>query len=340
MSVGPHLPDFSHVLGLTDRLGTFEHADGARARREHGYCLDDVARVLLVAVREPEPSTGLRDLARSSLRFITEAQGVDGTFRNRRDVRGRWHGRRGVEDCWGRALWALGVASVRGEPWLRQDARALFEHGSEQRSPHLRATAFAALGAASLLAADPDHRPARRLLEDAATAIGDAGEPTPAWPWPQARLAYANAVIPDALVAAGAVLGQPAIMQRGLALLDWLLERETLDGHLSVTSAAGSGPGDVAPAFAQQATEVATMAEACARAARVTGDARWADGVRMADAWFDGDNDLGVVMWDPTTGGAFDGLEATGPNRNQGAESSLALLATRQHAQLLAPASR
>ena len=327
---------FAHILVLTDRFGTLEHAVGPQPRPGHGYCLDDVARVLLVAVREPDPSTELRDLARSSLRFIADAQGVTGTFRNRRDEHGRWRGRRGVEDCWGRAMWALGVAAGRGEPWLRQDAKALFGHGSEQRSPHLRAMAFAALGAASLLAIDPDHRPSRRILEDAASAIGDAGDPDPTWPWPEPRLAYANAALPDALVAAGAALDRPALVERGLGLLDWLLERETRDGHLSVTPAAGAGPGDVAPGFAQQPIEVATMAEACARAFRLTGDERWADGLRMADAWFDGDNDLGVPMWDPATGGSYDGLEASGPNRNEGAESSLALLATRQHARLLA----
>ncbi len=38
-------------------------------------------------------------------------------------------------------------------------------------------------------------------------------------------------------------------------------------------------------------------------------------------------------MWDPTTGGAFDGLEEHGANLNQGTESTLALLATLQHAQ-------
>ena len=289
MIVAPDASPFAHILALSDRFGTLEHADGDRPRPTHGYCLDDVARVLLVTVREPNPSSELRDLARASLRFIADAQGVTGTFRNRKDAGGRWRGKRGVEDCWGRSLWALGVAAGRGEPWLRQDAKALFQHGCEQRSPHLRSMAFAALGAGSMLALDPDDRPARRLLEDA------------------------------------------------LALLGWLLERETRDGHLSVTPAGGAGPGDVGPGFAQQPIEVATMAEACARAFRVTGDPMWADGVRMAAAWFDGDNDLGAPMWDPATGGSFDGLEASGPNRNQGAESSLALLATRQHARLLAP---
>ena len=56
----------------------------------------------------------------------------------------------------------------------------------------------------------------------------------------------------------------------------------------------------------------------------------------MAAAWFDGDNDSGTVMWDPFTGGGYDGLEVDGPNQNQGAESTLALISTRQQAAALA----
>lgn len=37
-------PNFGHLLALSDHRGTFEHADGAEPRREHGYCTDDMAR--------------------------------------------------------------------------------------------------------------------------------------------------------------------------------------------------------------------------------------------------------------------------------------------------------
>ena len=66
---------------------------------------------------------------------------------------------------------------------------------------------------------------------------------------------------------------------------------------------------------------MAALADACARAETVDGDRRWAEGITAAANWFLGDNDRGVVMWDPLTGGAFDGLEQTGANLNQGTES-------------------
>jgi hypothetical protein len=63
----------------------------------------------------------------------------------------------------------------------------------------------------------------------------------------------------------------------------------------------------------------------------MTGDPSWAVGVARAVAWFDGKNDAGVRMFDPLTGGGFDGLGRTEASINQGAESTLALLTTQQH---------
>ena len=336
----PILPDFSHVATLTDRHGTFEHADHAAPRREHGYCTDDMARVLVVTARERQLSGPVRDLARTALRFVADAQGVDGGCRNRRSSNGRWRGPRSVEDCWGRSLWGLGVAATHGERWLAGDALAYFEHGCHRRSPYRRSMAFAALGAAAVVTVEPRHRGALALLDAAADVVGarDAGmSDDDRWPWLEARLAYANAVVPEAMMAVGSALDRPSLVDGGLELLGWLLDRETRHGHLSVTPAGGAGPHDSAPGFDQQPIEVAAMADACARALQLTGSERWADGVRMAAAWFDGHNDVGVAMWDRATGGGYDGLLASVANQNQGAESTLALISTRQQALLLAP---
>jgi hypothetical protein len=67
----------------------------------------------------------------------------------------------------------------------------------------------------------------------------------------------------------------------------------------------------------------------------VTGDERWDVPLFQAIAWFLGDNDSGTVMYDPLTGGGYDGLTPDGPNLNQGAESTLALVSTLQHARAL-----
>jgi hypothetical protein len=192
--------------------------------------------------------------------------------------------------------------------------------------------AFAALGAAELLMQRPDDMAARRLLTDTLAAIGEPVGDDSRWPWPEERLSYGNASIAEALIVAGHALPDSAALDRGLSLLEFLLRTETRDGHLSVTPVGGRGRDDVGPGYDQQPIEVSALADACASAFRITGQASWLAGVRLAWNWFLGDNDSGTPMFDPRTGGGYDGLERHGRNLNQGAESTLAMLATAQHA--------
>jgi len=236
-------------------------------------------------------------------------------------------------------MWAFGTAArLAPERWMRESSLASFERGAEQRSPWPRAMAFAALGAVDVLAVDPTHRRARSVLDDAVSVIGRPGV-EPDWPWPEARLTYANATLAEALVAAGAALDRAEVVEDGLTMLRWLLARETIDAHLSPTPAGGAGRDDASPAFDQQPIEVAAMADACARAAAVTGDPIWLRGVGLAAGWFAGENDARLSMVDAETGGGYDGLHVDRQNCNQGAESTIALLATLQHARRLATAA-
>jgi hypothetical protein len=329
-------PVFDHLHRLTDGRGLFEHAQYGDPRPEHGYCLDDVARALVVICREPHPSAALQALGRHYLDFTLAAIEADGSCHNRMSVGGSWSDDPAVEDWWGRALWGLGVAAAHA-PTQAMRARALlgFRQAARARSPHPRAMAFAALGAGELLMNRGGEPSAEQLLGDAVLAIGPSGV-DPAWPWPQPRLTYGNGSIVEALLLAGSALPDPATQERGLQLLKFLLELETREGHLSVTPVGGRGPDDPHPGFDQQPIEVAAIADACARAYELTQDRRWLRGVRMAWSWFNGDNDSATPMFDPDTGAGFDGLLRDGRNLNQGAESTLALLSTAQHAQRLA----
>lgn len=327
---------FGHLSRLSDQRGLFEHAKGSVRRVEHGYCTDDNARLLVVASRED----GDRDsgaLGALALQFVLAAQDADGRSRNRMNRFGHWTDEAATEDCWGRSIWALGVtATAHPERSMRSRALSGFNLGIRQRSQWPRAMAFAALGAADVVAHDESHEPARLLLKDALEVIGSSQAVD--WCWPEDRLRYANAALAEAVLAAGAALHDDQALDRGLAMLTWLLERETSGGHLSVTGVDGRGPLDRSPQFDQQAIEVAAIADACWRAHQVTGDDRWNTGIAAAARWFEGDNDTGVVMYDPRSGGGYDGLHRDGVNLNQGAESTLALVSTMQHAQLLVAA--
>ena len=144
---------------LTDGSARSSTPATPRPRREHGYCTDDIARVLVVTLREPDPTPEVRELTRGAFRFVAEAQGVTGDTRNRRAASGRWHGRRSVEDCWGRSLWAFGAAVERRADWLgRRRARRTSSEAREQRSPWPRSMAYAALGAAAVAPGAPTPR--------------------------------------------------------------------------------------------------------------------------------------------------------------------------------------
>jgi hypothetical protein len=333
-------PVFDHLLRLTDRRGTLEHARLAEPLPEYGYCSDDVARVLVVATRDHGPDRALNGLAGVALRFLNDAQALGGACRNRMDSTGGWVDEPALEDAWGRCIWGLGTAAAHSNvSWTRQSAIMQFERAAQERSVWPRAMAFAALGAAEILAFDTEHHGARALITDYAAAV-PAANGDPAWPWPEPRLTYANAVLPEAMIAAGAALDDTMLCQRGLDLLAWLLALETADGHLSPTPVAGRGPEDDRPGFDQQSIEVSTLADACARAAAVDTNPVWRDGVMAAAAWFMGDNDAGEPMWDPNTGGGYDGLHADGVNSNQGAESTLAVISTLQQARRVSTGRR
>jgi hypothetical protein len=331
------VPDapFAHVMRLTDDIGIFEHAEGSTPRRHLGYCLDDAARALVVVARQPDQTPALIHLTHRYLEFVTSAQAPDGCCHNRLGRDRRWEDQPAVEDCWGRALWGLGTAACRApDAAMRQRAAEGFTRSARWRCRHRRAMAFAALGAAEILTVTPEDPTARALLAAAARVIG---RPTgsAAWPWPEPRLTYANAALPEALIAAGEHLGDARALDDGLYLLAWLLDIETRDDHLSVTPVGGWSRGEARPGFDQQPIEVAALADGCARALRLTSDTRWAQAVDRAIGWFLGDNDVVTPLYDPTTGGGCDGLHAAGRNANQGAESTLAMVATLQHAHQL-----
>ena len=328
-------PSYRHLALLSTDVGLFEHALHDDPRVEHGYCVDDVARALTVVLREPEQTPQLAQLAEVYLGFLERAVTPEGLVHNRMDVDGHWTDDATIGDWWGRAVGALGFAAAHAPlPFHRTRAMYAFLRAAGQRSPDVRASSFAALGAAEVVRARPDADAARALLIDSLARIPLSA--TGRWAWPEDRLRYANATLCEALIAGGAVLGRRDLVTRGLQLLTFLVRIETAaDGHLSLTGSAGRGPGELGPLWDQQPIEAAALADACAVAYDETLDPHWRDGVRLAWDWFLGDNDAGIPMYDGDTGAGFDGLEWDGRNGNRGAESTLAALTTLQRARAL-----
>lgn len=321
---------WDHLVRLSDTRGIFEHALGTERRIEHGYCADDNARLLALTSRGPDTGV-VRRLNRTALRFVLDSQDADGQVRNRVDADGHQTDYGTVEDCWGRCLFALGETAARhSDATIRLMALHGFNKGVHRRSPWKRSMIGAALGAAEVFRVEPRHDAAAALMRDTLAMIGDLRSET--WQWPEARLAYANATMAEAVIAIGHALNESVTIDKGVQMLRWLLDRETAAGHLSVAPAGGCGPEDKGPMFDQQPIEVSAMADACWRAGQVTGDPSWQRGILAARDWFGGANDSEMVMFDPVSGGGYDGLERDGVNLNQGAESTLAYVSTMQRA--------
>lgn len=340
ISVSPNVagwaPTYRHLLRLSDSRGIFEHALFSRPRLEHGYCTDDNSRLALVAARGDQATMGAKVLVRLGSRFVLDAQSSTGAIRNRMNCRGSWEDSHALDDAWGRSLWALGTVAVRSsESWLRRETMEAFERGASNRSEFLRANCFAALGAAEIVKAQPDHVPSRVLLAEVGTRIASLvgnGD----WCWPEKKLTYSNGALPEVMIAAGVSTGDRALLDLGIEVLDWLWRRESLQGRLSVTPVGGRGVGDPQPSFDQQPIEVAALADACHRAFETTGSEVWRRRLETCAAWFLGHNDSSSPMIDTRTGGGFDGLEPGGVNLNQGAESTIAMISTMQRAREVA----
>ena len=320
-------PSLGYLAHLTDERGIFEHAHFVQPCRESGYCTDDAGRLLALVSRLSDDPDAFR-LAHVSLDFLERAHAGGGQFRLRLRGDGTWTDDAPSDDATGRALFGLGTAAARA-PWpqVRRRALELFDEACTMRSSHPRAVAYAALGAAEVEHVEPAHHGAATLLDHVRELTLDRGD-AEEWPWPEARLSYANALLPEASLVAAQAVGDEDRANRALTQLSWLVQRQMREGHFSFVPVQGAGQAMTSPMFDQQPIEACTTASACARAYSYTREPRWASAVERAMAWFLGSNDVGVTMFDAESGGGYDGLHERGVNRNEGAESSMAYVAT------------
>lgn len=328
------LPASLDAVGrMTDSTGILQHGIYSVPDRNHGYCTDDNARGLILACRIDGDTETADRIAGTYAAFIQHAWNPDRIrFRNFMRYDRSWCEEEGSEDSNGRALWALGCATAHGRDRAMRDwAIHLFDQAAPLaealQSP--RSLAFASLGAADVLSVVPGHKAAREIIEDASTMLLQRLQATrqPGWTWFEAVLAYDNARLPETLIRAGMALGEQAFIHAGLETLAWVMEAQTGSGGAFRPVGTDSfGREYTAPLpFDQQPLEAQASVEACAAAWEATGDTRWIEAAQRAYGWFAGLNDLGQPLVSRRDGGCFDGLMPHGLNRNQGAESILAL---------------
>lgn len=336
--------DLRAVIKLTDGTGMLQHGAYSIPDRNHGYCLDDNARALLLMTQIETENEDQRDqLLATYAAFVQHAWNAErNAFRNFMSYDRSWNEEVGSDDSFGRALWALGVTARDAPGELHREwASRLFDeaatHGCGLTSIHARA--FAMLGAAAMKEAHPDNQRATRLLETCSEGLlGElAASRRPEWTWFESVLAYDNCRLPEALLRAGTALDRADLIGCGLETLEWIVGRQKspADKFRAVGSESFCRPYEQPLPFDQQPLEAHATIDACAAAFAVTGEQRWLREAERAYAWYFGVNDLGVPLVSRQDGGCFDGLTPDGVNRNQGAESVLAFqLATAAMAKL------
>jgi len=329
----PTLPELRLDHLVTDDTGVIQHARYTLPRRSSGYCVDDNARALVVALHahelNPTPLTG--GLITTYLSYVEHAQSEDGAFQNFMGYDRTIIPTPPSQDCVGRALWCLGEAShLAPNEGQRQLATELFNTSMSQPLEFgPRGAALSILGLDAYIQAHPGHGVATAMLKSLADTLVARfeREADDDWQWFEPSVTYDNGMLPLSLFKAYTRIHDPGYLRIARASLGFL-EQVCFEGeHLTLVGNTGWHNRDGHRAISdEQPLDAASLTLAFRSAYLATGNHRDLQRMRQSFEWFLGKNRLDTSLYDYTTGGCRDGLELTTANENQGAESTLSFL--------------
>jgi len=334
---GSGLPELrlEHVKRLSDDTGIIQHATYSIPRRDSGYCVDDNARALVVALQayHQDGSPETIDLITKYLSYLQYAQMDDGRFKNFMNYDRSVAPETGSEDCFGRAVWALGCAvRLAPEHGIRHLAQQMFLKSIDAYPTiGLRGAANAIFGIVSYLQSEPDNasKRAREKLEAYVDQILNSyrNNANDRWQWFEETLSYDNALLPCALFKAHGVLPSAETLTVAQESLSFL-EKNCFSGDLlCLIGNKGWFPRNGPKATCdEQPLDATAFVLAYSAAYSETHNEHYLDRMRVAFDWFLGANRVGVPLYDFSTAGCHDGLQETSLNENQGAESTLSFL--------------
>jgi len=330
----------NHLDRMTDSTGLIQHAIYSIPRRESGYTTDDNARALRLCVRLWNRCPQDRMLSRVTtyLSFLEHARCLVRGFHNFLSYQRDWLDTEGTGDSQGQAVRAL--AEVLGSR-LPEGYRALARELIDAVLPSLadlrslRAQAYVILAWGHLRTAGvQDIESFEGVAWSAAERLVECYRRSerPDWPWFESRMTYANAVLPHALFVAAERWPKEEFLDVAEASFAFL-DRETTveDVFWPVGNSDWYPHGEDKSPYDQQPVEAVMMADAALAAFGLLGDEKYLDIFRRAHAWFYGQNSLHQSLVDVHCGACYDGLQRSGVNLNQGAESTLAYLAAELH---------
>lgn len=330
------LPKFSltHVIRLTDDTGIVQHAKYGIPNLKEGYCLDDNARALIMALMayQRNKSKEAFELLPVYLSYIHYMQREDGNFRNFLSFDRNYLDEVGSEDSFGRTIWSLGyLINCAASNSYREFALELFHRSFPHFKAlvHLRGMANTIIGICLYLKAVPTDEGMINELVKLTEPLVAAYEKTRSddWEWFEEKMTYDNAILPLALLHSAEITGNDAVRDIALTTMEFLDKVTLSNGYLSPVGNEGwYHRGGEFPVYDQQAIETMAMVLMNFQAYEVFRKPEYIEKMFLCYKWFLGENTMRAPLYDHETKGCCDGLMISGINRNQGAESTLAYL--------------
>jgi len=323
-----------HIRRMTDSTGIMQHSKYGLPNFKEGYCLDDNARALLMALMTYKQQKHVLsiELIRVYLCYIHYMQNENGTFHNFLGFNRNFLDEKGTEDSFGRTIWALGylLGNPPNDAYYQLSRELFFKAVQNFEKLHsLRGIANTLIGITYYLQRDPNHTEMlemTRMLSDKLVRQY-AIYKTEGWNWFESILTYDNAILPLSLLHAAEILGDEKILEIAVESMDFLSGITLKNGYLSVVgNEKWYEKDDKQSVFAQQPIDVMVMILMFQKGFLLTKNEIYLENLNTSFMWFLGKNDLGIRLYDFETKGCCDGLESYGVNRNQGAESTLAYL--------------
>lgn len=333
--------NLAHFHKLTTEFGMIQFSRINQPDLNSGYTLDDNARALIAMCMHYEltqDETSLNAI-QTYLNFISFCQQTTGKFSNYVDIEQQFTAQNretNISDSNGRAIWALGFLiskhDILPQEMCAQASSVLYKTLKRIKQMHSpRTMAFTIKGLYFSNRENPSSEVSFciKLLADRLVQIF-RHESEPNWPWFESYLTYANSILPEALLYAWKETGDQFYKEVAKSSFDFLLSLTFTKTQMKVISnKSWLHKGKKPEKFGEQPIDVAYTMLALNHFYEVFGDESYFEKSRIAYSWFLGNNHLSQIIYNPCTGGCYDGLEQKHVNLNQGAESTISYLIAR-----------
>ncbi len=330
------LSEFSlnHFYSLTDSTGLLQHATYTIPDYSQGYCTDDNARALLMAVKLNRftHSKESEKLITKFLSFLDYMQIENGTFINMLSYSKNHLSNNKSEDAFGRSIWALGY-TIKYAPLINQKefANKLFLKAMPNFKflNDLRGIAGSIMGIVFYLKNYPENETLKMQLKEFLSRLADSYNSISDknWHWYEDKISYDNAILPLSMFTGAAFLNEKHYLKMAMKSLTFLETISFKNNHLSLIGNENwLEKGQQKSLFSQQPIDALSFTLIYQCLYKITNDKKYKTKMKTSFSWFLGNNDLFTSVYDKNSKGCSDGLFKDSLNLNQGGESLLAWL--------------